>query len=162
MTTSKKTTLSQKRIKRLKVQGYCGISDSGLSELAFGNRFAYILCAIVVFFGVAMANVPLLSFMTVVAFFGIVLPNHPFDYIYNLFVRKLIRKPKLPPRSKQVKFACLIATLWLVLTMVLFFFKYRIGGYVLGGILFVLAFTVSVTDICIPSMCYNYLKKIRV
>jgi len=154
--------VTSKLVKRLKIQGYCGISDNRLSELAFGNRFAYILCSLVIFFGVATANIPVLCAMMLVAFFGIVLPNHPFDYIYNHGLRKLMNKPKLPPRSKQIKFACAVATLWLVTTILLFYLDWNIAGYIFGGILFSLAFTVSTTDICVPSLLYNYLYKIKV
>ena len=154
--------VSTKLIKRLRIQGYCGISDNRLSALAFGNRFAYILCSIIIFFGVATANIPLLCAMMSIAFFGIVLPNHPFDYVYNYGLRKPMNKPKLPPRSRQIKFACTVATLWLGATISLFYFGHMIAGYVVGGILFSLAFTVSTTDICIPSLLYNYLFKIKV
>jgi hypothetical protein len=65
--------LSETRINRLKVQGYSNYSDAQLSELAFGNRFAYIVCVTILAIGVATANIPTLIVMTSVAFFGIAL-----------------------------------------------------------------------------------------
>jgi len=154
-------SVSPKLVKRLKIQGYCGISDNDLSALAFGNRFAFILCSIIVFLGVVLANIPLLCAMLLVALYGVLLPYHPFDYIYNHGLRKILNKPKLPPRSLQIKFACSVATIWLATTSGLFFLDFMTAGYIVGGILFSLAFTVSATDICIPSLLYNYLNNIK-
>lgn len=157
-----KNPISQTTIKRLKIQGYCGISDNRLLDLAFGNRFAYILCSILIFIGVTTASIPILCIMMLIALYGVLLPYHPFDYIYNHILSGIINKPKLPPRSIQIKFACSIATIWLVLIIGLFFFDYTIAGYIVGGTLFFAAFLVSTTDICLPSLLYNYLFKIKI
>ncbi len=153
--------LSPTRINYLKDQGYCNLSDIEISELAFGNRFAYIVCGSIMAIAVATAHIPTLIAMTIVAFFGIILPYHPFDYIYNHVMRSMLNKPKLPPRSKQLKFACVIATLWLIVTTYLFYAGSDIAGYVLGGLLVAVAFIVSATDFCIPSMIYNYIFKAK-
>lgn len=153
--------LSTNRINFLKAQGYCNLSDVDISELAFGNRFAYIVCGSIVAVAVATAHIPTLVVMTVVAFLGIILPYHPFDYIYNHLLRGMLNKPKLPPRSKQLKFACIIATLWLIATTYLFYTGSTIAGYILGGLLVTVAFIVSTTDFCIPSMIYNFIVKIK-
>ena len=157
-----KNSVSPKLIKRLKIQGYCGISDNRLSQLAFGNRFAYILCSVLIFIGVTTASIPILCFMMIVALYGVLLPHHPFDYIYNHLLSRLMNKPKLPPRSIQIKFACSIATVWLAMTVGLFYLDYMTAGYILGGALFLSAFTVSVSDICLPSLLYNYIFKVKV
>jgi hypothetical protein len=154
--------LSSTRINNLKAQGYRSYSDSELSALAFGNRFAYIVCGAIVAIAVAAANIPTLVAMTIVAFFGIILPYHPFDYIYNHVLRGMLNKPELPPRSKQLKFACIVATLWLIATTYLFYAGFVIAGYVLGGLLVAVAFIVSTTDFCIPSMIYNFIFKVKV
>jgi hypothetical protein len=154
--------LSTTRIKFLKAQGYCNLSNAEISELAFGNRFAYIVCGSIVAIAVATAHVPTLIAMTIVAFFGIILPYHPFDYIYNHVLRSMLNKPKLPPRSKQLKFTCVIATLWLIATIYLFYSGATIAGYVLGGLLVSVAFIVSTTDFCIPSTIYNFIFKVKV
>ena len=154
--------LSTTRINFLKAQGYCNLSDAEISELAFGNRFAYIVCGSIVAVAVATAHVPTLIAMTIVAFFGIILPYHPFDYIYNHVLRDMLNKPKLPLRSKQLKFTCVIATLWLIATTYLFYSGFTIPGYVLGGLLVAVAFIVSATDFCIPSTIYNYIFRIKV
>jgi len=154
--------LSSTRINRIKVQGYSNYSNTELSALAFGNRFAFILCSTILAIGITTANIPILIGMTIVAFFGIILYYHPFDYIYNHILRSILNKPKLPPRSKQLKFACLIATLWLIATIYLFYSDLFIAGYIVGGLLFAVAFIVSTTDFCIPSKIYNFIFKYEV
>jgi hypothetical protein len=153
--------LSATRINFLKAQGYCKLSDTEISELAFGNRFAYIVCGLIVAIAVATAHIPTLVVMTIVAFLGIILPYHPLDYIYNHVLRGMLNKPELPPRSKQLKFACVIATLWLIATTYLFYSGFYSAGYILGALLVAVAFIVSTTDFCIPSMIYNFMFKAK-
>jgi hypothetical protein len=154
--------LSATRINRLHAQGYSDISDAELSELALGNRFAYIVCGTIVAVGVATANIPTLLAVTTVAYLGVVLPYHPFDYVYNHVLRSVLKKPKLPPRSRQLKFTCLIATLGLIATTVLFYAGLAVAGYVVGGLLVAVAFTVSTTDFCIPSTIHNLIFRVKV
>lgn len=158
----KQANLSRSRINRLKAQGYLKHSDKEISELAFGNRFAFIICSTLVGLGVATANVPILVGMALIALGGVILPYHPFDYIYNHIVSGLIDRPKLPPRSKQLKFACIIATVWLAGTVFLFYSGFMTSGYIVGALLFMVAFTVSTTDFCIPSTIYNFLFKVKI
>lgn len=155
-------TTSPARIHWLKVQGYCNFKDDELSKLAFGNRFAYILCSSVLLIGIATSNIPLLSIMFFIAISGILLPYHPFDYIYNGLLSNLMNKPKLPPRSKQLKFACIIATFGIGSTIFLFYTGFDLAGYITGGLLFFVAFLVSTTDICIPSIIYNFIFKVKI
>ena len=108
-----KKTLSDKRLARIRAQGYTYQSDAELNELAFGHRFAVRMCLTVLLTAIIMGSIPLLSVMMVIAFFGVVLPYHPFDYIYNHVVRKWVNKPALPRRSLQLKFACFLATPWI-------------------------------------------------
>ena len=159
---TKPQLISIARVNRLKAQGYNSYSDAEISALAFGDRFAYIVCVTIVIVGVATANIPTLLAMTVVAFFGVILPNHPFDYIYNYGLRVPLNKPKLPPRSKQLKFTCAIATLWLIATILLFNADLNIAGYVLGSLLAAVALIVSTTDFCIPSTIYNFIFRVKV
>lgn len=159
---NKQYIISPARIHRLKVQGYCNFKDDELSKLAFGNRFAYILCDSVLLIGIVTSNIPLLSILFFIAIFGIVLPYHPFDYIYNGLLSNPMNKPKLPPRSKQLKFACIIASTGIASTIFLFYTGLTLAGYIAGGLLFFVAFLVSTTDICIPSIIYNFIFKVKI
>ena len=144
--------LSPTRIKRIRAQGYQSHSDQEIRELAIGNRFAYQLCTSFLAIGIFFANIPLLLTMMSIAFMSIILPYHPFDYIYNLGLSKLMNKPALPPRSVQLKFACSMATLNIGLIVYLFYSGMMMAGYILGALFLVVALLVSTIDFCIPSI----------
>lgn len=154
--------ITQQRLKRLKVQGYCNRTDSEISEFSFGNKFAYIICTTIMLIGLITTNTTILLTLMMIAFFGIILPNHPFDYIYNFILAGRMNKPKLPPRSKQLKFACTIATIGLGVTVYLFYTDFLTAGYILGVSLLFVASLVSITDICIPSIIYNFIFKVKI
>ena len=150
-----KTKLSSVRIKRIREQGYYSQCDQDIIDLAFGNRFAFRLCTSFIIIGVVFANTPLLSIMMLVAFMSVLLPNHVFDYIYNNIISKQLNKPKLPPRSSQLKFSCSIATIWIGATIYLFSNELFLAGYIVGGMLIGVASLLSIIDLCIPSIIYN-------
>ena len=149
--------LSAVGLKRLRAQGYTSQSDQELCQLAFGNRFAYQSCVTILIIGVTLSSIPILTVMTFVALLGVILPNHPFDYLYNLVLSKRMKKPQLPPRSAQLKFACTIATLWIGTTTYLFYQGMMISGYVIGGLLIGTVMLVATIDFCVPSIVYNAL-----
>jgi hypothetical protein len=120
------------------------------------------VCAAIAIIALALVSVPLLAALMIIAFFGIVLPNHPFDYLYNYGLRQMLGRPKLPPRSAQVKFACGVATFWLALTIFLLRQGLTTLGIVWGAVLVGIAVLVGTTDICIPSMIYNLLTNGRI
>lgn len=144
---------------RFENQGFRGYSDAELASFAFGIRFAYVLCALVAIIGLMLTSIPILAVASLIAFLGVVLPRHPFDYIYIYIVRFWVDKPVIPKRTPQSKFACGIASLWLLFVIFLFSHEYFIVGYIAGGLLLSSAILVSVTDICIPSMIYNNIFK---
>ncbi len=149
--------LSIKRITRIREQGYFGYPDQQIRSLAFGNRFAYRLCLAFLAPAVIFANVPLLIFMNVVAFSSIFLPNHPFDYIYNYLIRRWTNDPQLPPRSPQLKFACMMASLVIASTIYFITVDMVTAAYILGGQIVIAASFVSFFDICFPSKVYNFI-----
>jgi len=141
--------------RRLHVQGYVNYSDKELNDYKYGIRFAYGLCITLVATGLAFNNIPVLSFIALIAFVGAFPPYHPFDYLYNYGVRQLLNKPKMPPRTNQGRFACGIASAWLVGVIYLLHANQVLIGNILGAALFAVGVLVATTDICIPSMIYN-------
>jgi hypothetical protein len=67
----------------------------------------------------------------------------------------------MPARTNQGRFACGIASVWLVVTIYLLYNGYQIAGNIFGVSLIAVGALVTTTDICIPSMIYNaiFLKK---
>jgi hypothetical protein len=154
--------ISPERISRLKVQGYDrGFTDEEISEYALGNRFAYQMCTLLFATGLILKSIPVLAIASAIAFLAIVLPYHPFDYLFNSVIRHWFNRRKLPRRSNQAKFACGIASAWLVIIIFLFYHAQFVWGYILGGILLVIALLVSTIDFCIPSLIYNKLFRKR-
>jgi hypothetical protein len=143
--------------RRLHTQGYLQYSDQQLADFKIGIRFAYALCTVLFSFGLFLSSPEVLMVAATVAFLGAFPPYHPFDYLYNYVVRYIIGKPKLPPRSNQGRFACGIASVWLITIIFLMMRDNLLVANILGGLLLVVALLVTTTDICIPSKVYNFL-----
>lgn len=150
--------IAPSRISRIKAQGYdTGFTDEEISIHAVGNRFAYQLCMLLFATGLVLTSIPVLALAAIIALLTVILPYHPFDYLYNYGARRWLDRPRLPRRTAQAKFACGIAAIWLGVIIYLFSASLMVWGYVMGGILLIIALLVSTVDFCIPSLVYNYL-----
>lgn len=149
--------LSEARLKRLHQQGYTNYTDRQLERMAFGIRFPYRLCVAIIVTAIVTESIPLFAFMLGIAVSGIFLPNHPFDYIYNKLLSKRLGRPQVPPRPRQLKFACTIASIFLATTVYLMVSGATSAGLILAGILAVFALSPATTDLCVPSIIYNAL-----
>ena len=146
---------------RLEAQGFHGLDDATLEELAPWLRWSPVLCTLVMAAGVALASPMILWALAGVAFLGVLLPFHPFDLLYNYGVRHLTGTRPLPHHGPQRRFACGIASAWLVATGWAFQTGAATLGLALGMALILVAGLVSVTHFCIPSAIYNTLFKPR-
>ncbi len=144
------------RIEWIREQGYFSHTDQQIHDLAFGNRFAYRLCALLITPAVVFAHTPTLAFINIIALASIFLPNHPFDYIYNELVRKWTGGAKLPRRSAQLKFACFMASLCLSSIIYCFSAGFQTVGYLLGLQMIAVVLLVSMFDLCLPSKLFNF------
>ena len=143
--------------KLLEEQGFTGFTDTEISQHRFGIRFAYVICMTVVALGLIFKSQTILLIANGIAILGMLPPYHPLDYIYNYGVRFLVKRPKLPPRANQGRFACTIATLMLA-AMNYYLYQGNITlVYIFGAGLLTSAFLVSFLDFCIPSKIYNAL-----
>ena len=154
--TTRKTISATCRL-RLDVQGFNDVDDETLAEVAPWYRLAFGLCASLAGIGTALASPTILWALTPIAALGALFPVHPFDLIYNHGVRYLRSTGPLPKRAAQGRFACAIATVWLIATALAFQSGEFNLGYVLGAALTSVGMLVGTTDICIPSMIYNAL-----
>lgn len=141
--------------KRLHTQGYSNFSDKELNDFKYGIRFAYGGCITLVALGLYFQSIPLFTIAALIALFAAFPPYHPLDYVYNYGVRHLLKKPKLPPRTKQGRFACGIASVWLAITIYSFYRNQIVLGNILATSLLAVGSLVTFMDICIPSMIYN-------
>jgi len=120
-------------------------------------RWSPALCAIVMGVGTILASEWILWGLMPVAALGALSSRHPFDHIYNYGVRRLTGTPPLPPHGAPRRFACGIATVWLLVTGVAFAAGAETLGYALGGVLTAVAALVGTTHFCIPSLTYALL-----
>lgn len=142
---------------RLEAQGFLGLDDASLSEVAAWLRWSPALCTLTMIAGVALQSPLLLWMLAATALLGTLLPFHPFDLLYNHGVRYFTGTGPLPHQGPQRRFACGLATVWLVVTGWAFHANEPAIGSALGIPLILVAALVSITHICIPSMIYNAL-----
>jgi hypothetical protein len=150
-------TVSRTIRHRLEVQGFCNLDDAAMNELAPWLRWSPALCTTVIGIGVVLRAPLVLWGLAAIALLGAALPFHPFDVVYNHLVRHFTRTASLPHHGAQRRFACALATVWLVATGWAFYVGATVLGLTLGVALLAVALLVSVTHICIPSMICNAL-----
>ena len=144
-------------IDRLDAQGYATVDRQTLAAVEPWLRWSPALCALFMAVGTVFASPLVLWGLAVTAALGTILPNHPFDYIYNLGVRRVTGTPPLPANGAPRKFACGIAAVWLTATGLAFAGDATTLGYVLGSVITVMASLVGATHFCIPSLIYGLL-----
>jgi hypothetical protein len=142
---------------RLEAQGFCGLDDTALQELAPWLRWSPALCALIMAVGLAMKSSTVLWALAGIAFLGSVLPFHPFDLLYNHAARYLTGTRPLPHHGPQRRFACALASAWLFATGWAFHIGSVMLGFIVGIPLVLVAALVSITHFCIPSFIYNTL-----
>ena len=149
--------ISETRLRRLDIQGFDEVDEERLAEAGPWLRMAFLLCGALALAGTVTASTRLLGALALVALLGALTPVHPFDLIYNLGIRHLRDTGPLPRRGAPVRFACAIASVWLVATIGAFEVSAKGAGYGLGFTLVASAVLVGTTDICIPSLIWRAL-----
>jgi hypothetical protein len=139
---------------RLEAQGFCGLDDAALEELAPWMRWTYPLGLLVTPIGVVLPSPAVLWSLAAITAVGIILPFHPFDLLYNGF-RYVTGTRPIPNSGPQRHFVFGVATVWLVATGCAFYVGADIAGFALGGPLILVAALASTTHFCIPSFIYN-------
>lgn len=140
---------------RLDAQGFVNVDRQTMREVEPWLRWSPVFCTTFMALGTILAAPWILWGLAVTAALGTVLPSHPFDYVYNLGFRRLTGTPPLPANGAPRRFACGMATVWLVATGAAFAADLTVLGYVLGGVLTALAALVATTHFCLPSLVYG-------
>jgi len=143
--------------RRLEAQGFRGLDDATLEEVGPWLRWSPALCTLFMVAGVALGSPVILWALAVTALPGALLPFHPFDLLYNYGARHLTGTRPLPHQGPQRRFACGIATIWLIATGWAFQAGPSNLGYALGIPLILVAGLVAITHFCVPSLIYNAL-----
>jgi hypothetical protein len=141
----------------LDIQGYDCETDDTLARTQLWLRFSPGLCAGIAAAGTALASPAILWGLMIFAALGAILTFHPFDLIYNYGIRPLTGTPELPRNGAPRRFACAMATAWLLATGALFQTGFDLAGYLLGGAMVATAGLITLTHVCLPSMVYRLL-----
>jgi hypothetical protein len=149
--------LSSTLRRRLDIQGYSRVDDATLARTQLWLRMSPALCAGIAAIGTVLASPPILWGLMIFAALGAILPFHPFDLIYNVGIRRLTGTPELPRNGAPRRFACAMASVWLLATGGLFYADLDVAGYLLGGALVAVAALITVSHVCIPSLVYRAL-----
>ncbi len=118
--------LSATRRALLDIQGFERVDDETLARTQTWLRFAPAACGIVAAAGIIRASPLLLWALAAIAAAGTILPFHPFDLLYNLGVRPLNGGPRLPANRAPRRFACGLASVWLLMTGAFFAADYNV------------------------------------
>jgi hypothetical protein len=146
---------------RLEAQGFCGLDDKTLTELAPWMRWTYTLGTLVTLIGVTLMSPAVLWSLAAITSAGIFLPFHPFDLLYNYGMRYLTRTGPFPNSGPQRHFVFVVATVWLAVTSWAFHIGADIAGITLGVLLIFVGGLASTTNFCIPSFIYNTVAGLR-
>jgi hypothetical protein len=140
---------------RLEAQGFCGLDDAALEELAPWMRWTSILGMLVTLIGVVLTSPAVLWSLAAMTSVGIVVAFHPFDLLYNYGFRYVTGIRRIPNSGPQRHFVFGVATVWLVATGWAFYVGADIAGFALGVPLILVAALASTTHFSIPSLIYN-------
>lgn len=144
----------------LTMQGYDGVPDDDRRRLWLGLRLAPGLCLAGIATGVALPSPILLFAMACSAFLGgFVMPKHPFDYLYDLALRPLLGGPAVPDSPPPRRFACQLATPWIVAIGTAFLANADTIAWVLAVPLLAAGAMVTTTNWCLPSFVYRLLHR---
>jgi hypothetical protein len=148
-------TLTPTIKRRLEIQGFTEVDPGVLAKTASWLGFPYGICATLAAVGVILASPMILLALTFFSAWGLVSPVHPFDYVYNYGIRYATGTRPFPKRGVPGRFACGLGTIWLVVTAGAFYSGMMLTGYILGGMLVLVALLVSTIHFCIPSLIYR-------
>jgi hypothetical protein len=137
------------------MQGFVGLSDNDLAGVEPWLRFSPAICAAWAAAATWAGSVASLMFLAGMAFLGATLPRHPFDAVYNHGLRHLLSAPPIPRYRAPRRFACAVATVWLVATAAAFALGVWALGRLLGGAFTAVALVPVLTGFCVPSFLYG-------
>lgn len=117
------------------------VSDK--KSVQYGIYFSYPIYILIVVAGILLENPYILLIAALIAFLGIKLPMHPFDYIYNNGVAKLIGTNKIPGRGTELQVNSIVALVFNLVVFALIIFRVSINYealaiiYALSSIFFI-------------------------
>lgn len=139
----------------VELQGFTGLDDDTVRRIDHGLRFSPFVCLTVTAVGTTLASGTVLWWLLPFALAGAILPGHPFDVIYNHGLRHLNGGARIPRYPLPRRFACALASLWLIATASCFDHSAVLAGQILGWGLVAAAFVNVSTGFCVPSFIFR-------
>lgn len=143
------------------MQGFTGLDDRTLREIDPWLRLAPALCMTWVAVGTALGSAAILAALVPFAVAGVFGTRHPFDALYEHGIRRRLGTASIPRYGAPRRFACAVASAWLLSTSAAFYLGAMALGYVLGASLVMAAAVPTLTGFCIPSWVYGKIARPR-
>jgi hypothetical protein len=144
----------------LSTQGYC-LTDAERRDVAVGLRFSTGLCLSLVVVALALESPVMVFALSGIGVAASFAARHPFDYLWNCAVRRVVGGPALPPNPPRRRDAFKVATACLAVIGTLFAAGAATVALVLGGLLVAACATVTATNLCLPSEFFARLERRR-
>lgn len=144
----------------LATQGYC-LAEADRRGLRAGLGFTTGACLGLVVTGLAIASPALLAVLAGIALVAGFAPRHPFDVVWNRAVRHITGGPPLPPNPRRRRHAFKLAGGWLLAVAGLFAAGLPSAALAVGGLLVAACTTVTVTNLCLPSVALAWWERRR-
>lgn len=135
----------------VELQGFSGVPDRDLKSIDIGLRVGPVFCMLLAGIGTAFASPVMLLALVPLAALGAILSGSPFDVFYNHGLRHALNGPRLPVYQAPRRFACALASAWLIVTAGLMIAGYATAGQVMGWLLVATAAVPVTTGFCVPS-----------
>lgn len=149
------TNLENKTRQLVEMQGFIGFDDHTVRHLDYALRVSPVICLTLTAIATANESVLLLWILLPFAVAGAVLRNHPFDVIYNYGIRYLTGGPTIPRYPMPRRFACMMASGWILAEALSFVHGAPLAGHILGWSLVATAAVPIITGFCVPSFLYG-------
>lgn len=156
-----RTPISARTERLLGMQGFTCTSDPAFGRVVPWLRLSPGLTTLVTAVGVVVTSPAVLVALALVTATCAASARHPFDALYDRGVRRVTGTPPLPRSEPPRRFACGMATVWLVAIAGTFWLGAALAGYVLGAVLVVLGGLVATTHFCFGSLVYQVLVRRR-
>ena len=141
----------------LAMRGIACSTGEGFRRMVPWSTLTFGLCTVVIALGTALASTPILAVMVVIPALGALFQRHPFDAVYNYGIRRFTGTQTLPPNGPPTRFACGLASVWMVATIGAFEGGVAWLGYGLGAAIVIVGAIITFTHFCIPSLIYQTL-----
>ncbi len=132
-------------------QGYC-LNESESRSLWLGMRFAGGACMALVITGLALTSAMMILTLAGLGTVASVAQYHPFDYVWNHVVRRVIGGPAVPPTARGRRFGFRVATVWLLAVGTLLAAGATTAGVVSGVLLLAACAPFTLLNLCVPSL----------